>query len=146
MWILVEIAAGNSAFIPCWPGYIINWIDDKWDAGHGTEGKAIWWFLHVPIVMIMAIIWMDAIYGKPEHWAQWVIDWGWYPIGIAVGIGLIVILILLGLTVVGCIYIKQWIDSKRNYSRAKNAVNKPNPLVEGWKAFKGKYCSKITWI
>lgn len=126
-------------FIPCWPGHLLNYTDDKWKIGHGAEGKTVWWWLHIPVVLILTILWMDTIYGKPEHWAHWVKVWGWYPIGIAVGLGASIIFIGVLFLIAGIMYLTE------NVKWNKKTDRKASPVTEGFKAWKDKYCAKITW-
>lgn len=63
------------------------------------------------------------------------------------GVGIILgFIVSVFLVMTGIVLSVQWIHKKiKSLFKDKQTQEKPNPLIEGWKAFKGKYCSRINW-
>ena len=119
-------------------GHIINLCVKRFDI------KAAWWsFYPVACLLVGFIIYGDKMTKNPHHYI-----WFIWLLGFLVSIGVVGISCIIELLV----YLKKKYDEKRQ-KRTKPTKSKtkylkvirPNPLVEGFKAFKGKYCSKINW-
>lgn len=119
-------------FIPSWPGHLLNWIDQKYD--RYTDTKANLWAFHVLLSLFFALI--PAHYYWHDKFPKWYNMWGWYVIGFILSIIAVVICILVA---IGLETLVDKLESKQSVS------TKPSPIIEGFKAFKNKYCSKINW-
>ena len=116
-----------------WIGHGINLIRRKF------ECKAGYWAIHfIPVMLIgWAIAWEKT---DPFNF------WKSYGFGLLV---LLVVAIIIA-ALIGLAFLKQefeeWLDKIRDDRPKKIKIKKPNPLIEGFKAFKGKYCTKIYWV
>ncbi len=122
-------------FIPCWAGHVYNLI------AKGSI-KAIVTTWHIPAALMCTVMWATEYYPK-GHTPQWIQTWGWYPVGIAIGLSVLI----LGITALAIFGLLAWgIDRLIGKKwKLSNKAKKSNPIWEGLKAWKGKYCSKITW-
>lgn len=128
--------------LPGFAGHIINMISwSLWKAGcykgHNPV-HAIWTAIHIPIFAVLAIF---TATDKVPHMLWWghvhptLFNIWWTGGVVAIG-GIIAILI-----VVGGIHLA---ENFRDVVRSTKGIS-TSPLKEGWKSFRGKYCSKITW-
>lgn len=123
-------------------GHIINsvsWLFHKKPYGSHICTHAIWTAANIPIFLVLGMFAMDdkthmiwdCIKGTPFNL--------WWSGGL-IAVGIVIVLIIL--VICGQV-IDNWRDSYR-YSRSQREKT-PSPIKEGFKAFKGKYCSRISW-
>lgn len=113
-------------------GHIINLFKQEVKAGY-------WALYPLACIILGCITVFDA--GKRYFVHTHITLWYLLFVGFLVSIGILAILAILGVIM----WYMEERDSKRGPKEKKIKVNKPNPLIEGFKSFKGKYCSKITW-
>lgn len=141
-----------------WPGHLINLISRKTDAT-----SAIWWVIHIPIALSLRQIYLEK---------QHITDYSF--MGYVYGVLYMTVLFAIIVIVVGiiafCSFLKDKITEANERRKRKNKDDKWNKLEEQglsrseiieilynrdekpvlgfvtwWKAFKGKYCPKISW-
>lgn len=128
-------------------GHIINgisWLFRKKQYGSHICAHAIWTSVHIPIFLVLGLLTMN----DTTH----MLWWGhlpatafncWWTGGI---VSVCVIIVMIILVLCGQLYesIRDNYRSKK-YQKNRNQPPTPSPIKEGWKSFRGKYCSKITW-
>lgn len=124
-------------FIPALPGHMWNIIARKYHI------IAIWWAIHLPIFMALGLLKFNAkTIDNASLWEIYCFG-AFYSLLVSLAIA-----IFFGLCYFEEEKYKPW-RAERRAKRNKSKIIKErrvNPLLEGFKAFKGKYCTKLEWI
>ena len=116
-------------FVIAWPGHLINLLKRTY------EVDAIWFAIHFPIVLLIGF----GIFGGTEGHREFHF-WAQYGMGFITTIVMIVILFCF-------IAVSNWWEGVKLFPKRSKEVKEktPSPIIEWYKAFKGKYCAKINW-
>ena len=123
-----------------WLGHLTNFYKKKYDI------DSIWTAWHFPFAMLVGMLFF-----KERHWS---FDINFFNILKCYVIGLLIIVACI-IAVAIVVAISDWWEdvvifkkkvlTKEQFDAKYYKVKKPNPIVEYYKAFKGKYCAKINW-
>lgn len=128
--------------IPAFGGHIINMVSwSLWKAHKTSEHypmHSIRSSLHIPIFILFASLTITDGDPKMLWWGH--IKYNFFNLWWTGGIIVICIIMVILLLVLAALFF----DGLTNHIK-KIKRNTDNPIKEGWKAFRGKYCSKISW-
>jgi len=119
-------------------GHILNMIPKRTlDVSDGENNcKAFWWVFTIPILVIMSLPWWEHV-KNPTLFKM-----------LLFGALDFIIFVLFLFIITGIGYLFEQLKYKYSDYLIVNTpkkIKKSNPLIEGFKAFKGKYCSQIKW-
>jgi len=121
--------------IPGWPAHVLNFCLDRKNPDDGVP--AGWGFIHVFISIVCYTMWWD----KKQPISHY-----WYLIGFGTMLFFLLCFVAIIAIGFGIAEIIKYFAKKNAYKLYEESKPKtPNPIIEGFKAWKNKYCAKIKW-